>query len=193
MNKKLQAKDLITTGIFSAIILVVSVGVSMLGYIPIFIPLLFVLVPLISGIPFMLYLTKVKKFGMVTILGIIMGIIHGIMGMGLYVIAFCVIFGVLADLIFRSGHYASVKKSIFGYGIFSIWVMGYSVAIIFTRSNYYDMLVKGYGQAYADTLMSYMPNWILFPLIAACFVFGILGAFLGRALLKKHFIRAGIA
>lgn len=193
MKQKLQAKDLITTGIFSAIILVVSVGVSMLGYIPIFIPLLFVLVPLISGIPFMLFLTKVNKFGMITIMGLILGIIHGIMGMGPYVLASCVIFGFLSDLIFRSGNYESIKKSILGYGVFSIWVMGYSIAIIFTRSNYYDMLVSGYGQDYADTLMRYMPDWILLPLLAASFIFGIFGALLGRSLLKKHFIRAGIA
>ena len=45
---------------------------------------------------------------------------------------------------------------------------------------------------YAQTLMHYIPDWSLLPLLAACFVSGILGALLGRVLLKKHFVRAGI-
>lgn len=36
-------------------------AVAMLGLIPIFLPLLSVLVPILGGIPFMLFLTKVKK------------------------------------------------------------------------------------------------------------------------------------
>jgi hypothetical protein len=58
MNNKMQPKDLITVGIFSAIYFVIYMGVAMLGYVPIFIPLLSVLCPLIAGIPFMLYFTK---------------------------------------------------------------------------------------------------------------------------------------
>lgn len=193
MNQKLQAKDGVTVGIYTAIMLVLCTAVSMLGYIPIFIPLLSVLVPLIDGIPFMLFLTKVKTFGMVTVSGILLGVIIGFMGMGVWVMAAGPVCGLLADLLIRSGGYASIKKSILGYGVFSIWVVGNFIPIIVTRSNYSDMLVSGFGQNYADTLMRYMPDWILFPLLAACFISGILGAFLGRALLKKHFIRAGIA
>ena len=47
MKQKIQPKDLITTGIFTAIMFVICMGVAMLGYIPIFIPLLSVLVPLV--------------------------------------------------------------------------------------------------------------------------------------------------
>lgn len=193
MKQKIQAKDLINVGIFTAIMFVVSMAVAMLGYIPIFIPLLSVLVPLIGGIPFMLFLTKVKKFGLVTIMAALIGIIIGLMGMGVWVILTAPLFGVLADLVFKSGGYVSVKKSILGYGIFSMWVIGNFIPIVITRSNYYEMLISGYGQEYADTLMGYMPDWSLLPLLVACFVSGLLGALLGRSLLKKHFIRAGIA
>lgn len=110
MKQKLQAKDLITVGIFSAIVIVVCMAVSMIGFIPIFIPLLSILVPLIGGIPFMLFLTKVKKFGMVTIMGILFGIIYGLMGGGLWTMAAGPVCGILADLIFCSGKYVSIKK-----------------------------------------------------------------------------------
>ena len=123
-KEKIKAKDLITVGIFTAIQFVVCMAVAMLGYIPIFIPLLAVLVPLIGGIPFMLFLTKTKKFGMVTIMSVLIGLITCLMGMGVWVILTAPVFGILADLIFRSGGYASVKKSILGYGVFSMWVIG---------------------------------------------------------------------
>lgn len=194
MKQRLQVKDLITTGIFTAIMLVLTTAVSFLGYIPIFIPLLAVLAPLVGGIPFMLFLTKVKKFGMVTILGTLLGVIIGIMGNGVWVMGTGLIFGILADWVIRSGGYVSIKKSLLGYGVFSMWVLGNFFPIVVMRSNYTEFLVSsGYGQDYADTLMGYMPDWILLPLVAACFIAGVLGGVLGRALLKKHFIRAGIA
>lgn len=87
MNQKIQAKDLINVGIFTAIMFVVCMAVAMLGYIPIFIPLLTVFVPIVGGIPFMLFLTKVKKFGLVTIMATLCGIIMGIMGMGMFALA----------------------------------------------------------------------------------------------------------
>ena len=192
-KEKIKAKDLITVGIFTAIQFVVCMAVAMLGYIPIFIPLLAVLVPLIGGIPFMLFLTKTKKFGMVTIMSVLIGLITCLMGMGVWVILTAPVFSILADLIFRSGGYASVKKSILGYGVFSMWVIGNYIPIVVTRDAYFQMLATGgYGEEYAQTLMHYISDWSLLPLLAACFVSGILGALLGRVLLKKHFVRAGI-
>ena len=73
MNK-LQGKDLINVGIFTAIYFVVMMAIAMLGFIPIFLPLLIVLVPLIGGIVMMLYYSKVQKFGMVSLTGLICGI-----------------------------------------------------------------------------------------------------------------------
>ena len=66
-NNKLQAKDLINVGIFTAIYFVIFFAGMMLGYIPIFIPLLGLVCPILCGIPFMLYLTKVKKLSLIHI------------------------------------------------------------------------------------------------------------------------------
>lgn len=195
MNKKrIQPKDLITIGIFSAIMMVVCFAASMLGFIPIFIPLLSVVVPIVGGIPFMLFLTKAQKFGMVTIMGLIVGILTGILGMGVWVILTMPVFAVIADLVMRTGEYKSAAKSIIGYGIYSLGMIGNYIPIIFARDSYAEMLLNsGYGQEYVDTMMGYMPDWSLLPLFAASFVSGIIGALIGKALMKKHFVRAGIA
>ena len=190
MNKKrIQPKDLITVGIFSAIMMVVCFAASMLGFIPIFIPLLSVVVPIVGGIPFMLFLTKAQKFGMVTIMGLIVGILTGLLGMGVWVILTMLLFGFIADLVFRSG-----VKSIIGYGVYSLGMIGNYIPIIFARDSYGEMLLgSGFSQEYVDTMMGYMPDWSLLPLFAASFVSGVVGALIGKALMKKHFVRAGIA
>lgn len=195
MNKKrIQPKDLITVGIFAAIMMVVCFAASMLGFIPIFIPLLAVVVPIVGGIPFMLFLTKAQKFGMVTIMGLIVGILTGILGMGVWVILTMPVFAVIADLVMRTGEYKSAAKSVIGYGIYSLGMIGNYIPIIFARDSYAEMLLSsGYGQEYVDTMMGYVPDWALLPLFAACFVSGVVGALIGKALMKKHFVRAGIA
>lgn len=191
--KRLQGKDLINIGIFTALYYLIVMGVAMLGFIPIFIPLLSVLCPLVGGIPFMLFLTKVRKFGMVTIMGILLGLLMA-MGMGIWDIPTGIVFGLLADLIFKSGNYQSRKKSILGYGVFCIMIIGNFIPIFLNREAYAQNLISGgYGEEYAQKLMAYLPGWIFPVLLLCCFVFGVLGGLLGRKMLKKHFERAGIA
>lgn len=84
MNDKLQAKDLISIGLFTVLYFVIGCCVAIpIGMIPIFLPVLGALWVIITGIPFMLFLTKVKKFGMVTIMGILSGLLMGLTGHGL--------------------------------------------------------------------------------------------------------------
>ena len=49
-SKKLKAKDLINVGIYTAIYIVIFFAVGMLNAIPVLYPLLYILIPLISGI-----------------------------------------------------------------------------------------------------------------------------------------------
>lgn len=81
--EKLKGKDLINVGIYSAIYFVIMMIVAMLGVVPVLYPTLVVFVPLIGGIPFMLFLTKVKKFGMIWIMSILMGILMVVCGMAI--------------------------------------------------------------------------------------------------------------
>lgn len=83
MNNKLQAKDLINLGLFTVLYFVLGCCVAIpIGFVPIFLPILGALWTLITGIPFMLFLTRVKKFGMVTLMAIMSGLLMGLTGMG---------------------------------------------------------------------------------------------------------------
>lgn len=192
-SKRMQAKDLINVGIFTAIYFVIFFAGMMLGYIPIFIPLLGLVCPILCGIPFMLYLTKVKKFGMVTLTGIILGLLNVLIGAGVLVLIFGVVFGVLGDLVLKAGKYQSWKFTLLGNGVFSLWIMGYVSRMFLTRTEFFAFLESNYGAEYTAALASYTPTWTFPVLFVVTFIGGILGALLGKAVLKKHFEKAGIA
>lgn len=191
-SEKLKGKDLINVGIYTAIYFVIIFALAMLGYIPIFMPLLCVIGPIIGGIPFMLFLTKVKKFGMILIMSIIMGVLMLLTGMGYYALIVGTVSGLIAELVFKSGHYKSTSKAVLTSGIFSVWMWGNFIPL-FTNIEGYFSTRQDFGQEYIDALTALMPTWMCPTLLITAFVSGIIGGLIGKAILKKHFTRAGIA
>jgi energy-coupling factor transport system substrate-specific component len=192
-DNRLKPKDLLNIGIFTAIYFVIMFAVACLGYIPIFMPALAVLCPLVGGIPFMLFVTKVRKFGAMLIMVVILGIFYMVMGTSPWTLPLGVLTGLIAEFIVKSGQYQSAKKAVVAYGVWCIAIFGNFIPVFISRQAFYERMVNGgYGQAYADAYLRYMPLWIAPVLAAACFLFGCLGALIGRAALKKHFARAGM-
>ena len=190
-KKKLNGKDLINIGIYGAIYCVLMTVVAMLGYIPIMMPLLTVICPILCGIPMMLFMTKVKKFGMLTIMGVIIGVYLWITGMGYWPAAFGLVFGLLADLIDKSGDYKSAAKTVIGNGVFHLTLFGNFLPIYMDADAYFSTR-QSFGQEYITSLTNIMQPWTAPVLVVCCFVSGVLGALLGKKLLKKHFMKAGI-
>ena len=194
MNEKIQAKDLISLGLFTVLYFVLGCCVAIpIGFVPIFLPVLGALWTLVTGIPFMLYAVRVKKFGLVTIMAILSGLLMGLTGMGYWGILTGAVFGVLGDLLMKSGEYRSAKKTILGYGVFSLWMVGTYIPMYFMVEQSRADFAAGFGEEYADKVMSVMPAWSLILVVAGIFVFAVLGGLLGKAVLKKHFVKAGIA
>lgn len=194
MNEKIQAKDLISLGLFTVLYFVLGCCVAIpIGFVPVFLPVLGALWTLITGIPFMLYAVRVKKFGLVTIMAILSGLLMGLTGMGYWGILTGAVFGVLGDLLMKSGEYRSAKKTVLGYGVFSLWMVGTYIPMYFMVEQSRADFAAGFGEEYADKVMSVMPMWSIVLVVAGIFVFAILGGLLGKAVLKKHFVKAGIA
>lgn len=108
MNNKLQGKDLINIGIFTAIYFIVIFAAAVYRFYPIFIPLISVIVPLVGGIPMMLFFSKIKKFGMLTICGVLLGIIMLLTGMGWWCIPNPgLISGLISDFMMKACDYKS--------------------------------------------------------------------------------------
>lgn len=193
MENKLNARNLINVGIFTAIYFVLFFATGMIGYIPIMMIFLPLLCPLVTGIPFMLFLTKVKAFGMVTIMGVVLSILMFITGHPWPILVLGLLCGLTGDIILKSGKYKGWKTTVIGYAVFSEWVMGAVLPLFLMRDDYFAEIRAGYGDTYADTLLSITPDWVAAVMAVMVVTGAIAGAFLGKAVLKKHFKRAGIA
>ena len=195
MNKggKLKGKDLINIGIYAAIYCVIMTAVAMLGFIPIMMPILCVLVPLLGGIPYMLFVTKVEKPEMIHIYAMIVGLFLWITGMGYWPFIFGVVFGFVADKIVQSGNYKSSSKAILSNAVFSLVIFGNFVPLLINAEEYFKTR-QSFGEDYITSLIAIMGHsWLVPALLAATIIFGLLGGVLGKAVLKKHFEKAGIA
>ena len=194
MNSKIQAKDLINIGLFTVLYFVLGCCVAIpIGFVPVFLPVLGSLWTLITGIPFMLFAVRARKFGMVTIMAVLSGLLMGLTGMGFWGVLTGAVFGLLGDLIMKSGNYSSMKKTLLGYGVFSLWMVGTYIPMYFMVEQSRADFASGFGEEYADRVMSVMPMWSIALVVAGIFVCALLGGLIGRAILKKHFIKAGIA
>ena len=129
---RLGGKDLINIGIFTAIYFVVVFAVACLGFVPILMAAICGIIPLIAGIPYLLFLTRARKFGMITILGLLTGIIMFITGMGYFSIATGLVCGLVADLIWKSGGYSSASRAVVSHGVFSCWIIGNFLPFLIT-------------------------------------------------------------
>ncbi|MBR3033713.1 MAG: MptD family putative ECF transporter S component [Clostridiales bacterium] len=193
-NNKLCAKDFITIGIFTAILIVVEFLCGLLGYIhPYIVASYVVMIPLVGAIPMMLFYTKVEKFGMISLMSVLIAIIMFVLGMGYLGAPLIVAAGVIADLIAKFGKYKSFKKTILSNGVFSLWICANYFPVIVTADSYrQDLIDEGYSTEYCDNLFGAINGKTIAVLLILCFVFGCIGAVVGKKAVKKHFEKAGI-
>ena len=185
-TKKLNGKDLIQIGIYAAIYYVIVCVVAMLGMIP-------VICPIVGGIPFMLFLTKVKKFGMILIVSILLGTLMFISGMGWYALVMSVFTGLLSEWIYRAGNNESAKCAVFTNATFSLWVWANLLLLFVNRESFLASRAKTVGQDYVEKLNALTPDWLCPVLLVICFLCGVIGGMLGKRMLSRHFKKAGIA
>ena len=121
LKKGLTVKDLVTTGIFSAIFFVFTL-VGGLPFAPN--PVLTFYMPmgaaLLCGPIYLLMVAKVQKRWSVTILGIIMGIIWFATGMHWAFSLGYIGMGLIADLVAGAGHYRNKAINLLSYMLISL-------------------------------------------------------------------------
>ena len=194
-SRGLQVRDLITVGVFAALYVVVVFAINFIGFVnPVAMLIGLALGVLAGGVPFMLFLTRVHKPGMILLFAVIVGGLLMLTGHTLPGYVLMIAVAVLAEVIVRMGGYASRRASVAAYTVFSVWVIGQLLPLFYDREGY--LSGPGMQQMGADYLHSLdallsVPLLIVFDVIAV--VCGYLGAQLGLRLLDKHFRRAGLA
>lgn len=190
---KLNVKDLINVGIFSVLYSIMFMISGFLGYIPVFVVVLPLVAGILGGIPFVLFVIKEQKFGAVTIMGLIVGLLTFLMGQTWMSILFGLVFGLLGDLLMKSDNYKTWTKNVLGYCIFNLWTVGTMLPIWIMRDAFFENYRKNGGtEAYIKAVMAFTPNYMILVIILLAIIGGFLGALLGKIVLKKHFEKAGI-
>ena len=191
-NKKLKVKDLVSIGVFAVSYFVLMFGVGMMGMIPILFLVYPTVLAIVAGTVLMLFMAKVQKPWALFIFGMISPLVMFAGGHTYVVVVLSLIVMIIAELIRKIGNYNSFKYNMLSYAIFSTWICSSLMQMLLAKEKYIEMSVGMMGQEYADAL----ENLITYPHMAlvalGAFIGGIIGAYIGKALLKKHFEKAGI-
>lgn len=192
-TNRLNGKDLINVGVYTAITMFTMFIVGALNAFPPVYPALMVIWPLVCAIPMMLYYTKIKKFGMVTLTGVITGAFFFLMGYTWVALVVMGVAGLAADLVLRLGGYQRFVAHAFSYVVYCLGMLAAPLLLWFAGADYWNQIEKSMGAEYVSAVHQFMPFWMLYAAVPVLFLSGLAGALLGRKMLQKHFVRAGIA
>lgn len=193
-KKGLTVKDLIVTGVFSAIIIVcimISGGVfAVMPALTFYYP---VGASLLAGPVFLLMIAKAPKRGPVFITGLLMALFVFATGMHWAMAVGYLAGGILGDVVAGTKNYKSKKVNILSYIVFCLGGTGSYLAYFINPNLWLSaMLEKGTPQEYLDTMQASAGWWVLVTMLAGTVLVALLSGFVGSKLLRKQFEKAGI-
>ncbi|MED9780283.1 MAG: MptD family putative ECF transporter S component [Peptococcaceae bacterium] len=194
MNKGLSVKDLVTTGIFTALVFVfILIGGMFFATNPVLTFFMPAGSGLLAGPAFLLMIAKVQKRWSLSIMGVVIGILWFVTGMHWAFVLGYLIMAIVADFVAGAGKYRSKKLNSLAYILFSLGSTG-TYILFFVDPNGWaqTMLGNGTEQSYIDTMQATANTGILVAMFAAVLITSAISAFVGCKLLKKQFEKAGI-
>ena len=190
-EQKLKIKDLVNIGVFAVIYVVIIFALGMIGFLPVLYLVYPALLGIVSGTVIMLFMAKVQKPWAVLILGMLTSVFMMVEGNTYLLIIHSFVVMLIAELIRRVGNYNSFKYNMLSFAIFNTWICGSLMQMLWAREKYIEIAMV-MGEEYVNALIKLVtyPNMALVYLGAI--LGGLIGANIGRILLKKQFIKAGI-
>lgn len=192
--KHFSSKDMINIGIFTTLFLLVNITISGFVVVPILQYVMMPVMALCSAPVYLLYITKVKKFGAIIITGLISSTLIGLIVYG-NVLCFLVnmMFFIIAELIAYKGKYISSKLNNLSYIILSFFAIG-EAGLPWTAPVYFHTLSvnSGYSLEWADGVIALATPTSLIIMVVATILCGIISIIFSNNMFKKHFIKAGI-
>ncbi len=193
-KKGLTVKDLIITGVFSAIIIV---GICLGGGVFAIMPALTFYYPagaaLLSGPVYLLMLAKAPKRGPVFIAGLLMAAFVFATGMHWAMAVGYLLGGIAADYTAGTQNYISKRMNLVSYIVFCLGGTGSYIAFFINPAVWVSgMLEKGTSREYLDTMQASAGWWVFAAMVVSTVLVALLSGFIGSKLLKKQFEKAGI-
>ena len=192
---KFSARDLLNVAIFAVIYCVIVFAIAMLAIIrPLVMRHTRPLAAIAAGIPYMLFLTRVRHAGMVTLFGVVLALLYLMMGHPWQSTLVTIGLSVVAEFVLLAGEYRSKWAAIWTYTVFSAWFIGPWIPLFLDREAYLRTQgMEAMGPEYVEAFNQVVSAPAVLAMTAATIVCGFLGALLGTKLLAKHFRKAGLA
>ena len=184
-TNKLKIKDIITVVLLALINVVIFFASSLLYATPITILLMPVFFSLLEGVIYFIIGTKVKKPGAILIYSIVRAIMGGYLP---YIILF-ILSGVIAELLLWKLGYGNGKALTISYIInqllaaFGSTIIPYGIA----AKAMADQMVTDGRQDNILAASELLQSWVSVALVAGVIVAAIIGAAIGRKVVRKHF------
>lgn len=191
-KRKLTAKDAITAGALGAVCIAIRFVFMLVGGVS---PYVWFATHLIDAIligpVFMLMVAKVRKNGPFLLTSLVTGVvlvaatwmfpITGLVG------------GLLCELCLRAGQFRQKSWLVLGFFCFNLGFIGDFLPLWFTKESYLEYAAQMMDPGYMTTMEGLL-TWPVFGVIVLSILVGsILGALLGMKLMRKHFVKAGLA
>ncbi|MGP1599300.1 MptD family putative ECF transporter S component [Peptoanaerobacter stomatis] len=191
--EKLVIKDLVTIGVFTVIYFVLMFLSGIVGMVPILYLAYPTLAGIITGIVIMLFMAKVQKPWGLFILGLICGFIVIAMGNTYVILIHVVISMAIAELLRKKGEYKSFKCNMLSFAVFNTWICGFLMQILLAKDKVIGLAeTRGMGHDYIMKLIALVNYRSMILVYIGAIAGGIVGAYIGKVFLKKHFEKAGI-
>lgn len=193
--KKLTGRDLITIGIFSAIYFVLNFVAMITGFVPVLWLLLPGVAGILTGIPFMLLESKVRKPGAILIMGAITALLYFVTGQ--FTVLLLITFAVASIL---SEVYRAITKydnnfihMTLSFIIFCYGMLGSPMAIWVYKDSFLAQIQQnGMSAEYVQSLSGLISTPMFIGLCVSPIIGGLVGAMIAKGLFRKHFRKAGI-
>lgn len=193
--KKLTGRDLITIGIFSAIYFVLNLAAMITGFVPVLWLLLPGVAGILTGIPFMLMESKVRKPGAILIMGAITALLYFVTGQ--FTVLLLITFAVACIL---SEVYRAITKydnnfihMTISFIIFCYGMLGSPMAIWVYKDSFLAQIQQnGMSAEYVQSLSGLISTPMFIGLCVSPIIGEFVGAMIAKGLFRKHFKKAGI-
>ncbi|MGK8523825.1 MptD family putative ECF transporter S component [Nocardia asteroides] len=192
---RMSPRDLIDIGVFGALY-IVTVGVfSLLEYLNPVATLISIAAGIVgAGVPFMLFLTRVRHAGMVTVFAVIVSGFMLLIGGPPVGFVVGVVAALFAEVLLWVGRYRSRRAGVLAYAVFSTYSTGFFLPLFYAREEFLSSpSMRDKGADYIEQLDALLSPAVLLAFTVSTLVFGLIGGALGLRLLDKHFRRAGLA
>ena len=124
-------------------------------------------------------------------MGILQPLAMFVMGQTYVIVLHSIVVFLIAEALRRAGNYNSFRYNMLAFAVYNTWICGSMMQMIWAKEKYIE-LHKMMGKEYVESI----ERLITYPHMALVYlgaiVGGIIGAYIGRGLLKKHFTKAGI-